>query len=230
MIAKREQLFRPAQYAEHNLLTSILNGTYLPGETLPSERELAKQMGVTRPTLRETLQRLASEGWITIRQGKLTVMNDYWKEGGLGLLSTMAKYGEFLPVGFITNLLEVRVVLFPAMGRLAAHNAPGVLLDHLKGVEKLADKAEAFAGYDWGLQVLMARNSNNPVFPLIVNDFASIFSTMAIRYFSRQEARDVSRAYYVELSGAIHQGGEDVERVVRDVMEKSLALWKEFKK
>jgi GntR family negative regulator for fad regulon and positive regulator of fabA len=224
------RLFRPAQYAEHNLLTSILNGTYLPGETLPSERELAKQMGVTRPTLRETLKRLASEGWMTIRQGKATVMNDYWREGGLGLLSTMSKYGEFLPVGFITNLLEIRVILFPAMGRLAAQNAPGALLDFLKGVEQLADKAEAFAEYDWGLQVLMARNSNNPVFPLIVNDFASIFSTMAIRYFSRQKARDVSRAYYLELLVAIPQGGEDVERAVKDVMEKSLALWKEFKK
>jgi GntR family negative regulator for fad regulon and positive regulator of fabA len=187
------RLFRPAQYAEHNLLTSILNGTYLPGETLPSERELAKQMGVTRPTLRETLKRLASEGWMTIRQGKATVMNDYWREGGLGLLSTMSKYGEFLPVGFITNLLEIRVILFPAMGRLAAQNAPGALLDFL-------------------------------------NDFASIFSTMAIRYFSRQKARDVSRAYYLELLVAIPQGGEDVERAVKDVMEKSLALWKEFKK
>jgi GntR family negative regulator for fad regulon and positive regulator of fabA len=224
------RLFRPAQYAEHNLLTSILNGTYLPGETLPSERELAKQMGVTRPTLRETLKRLASEGWMTIRQGKATVMNDYWREGGLGLLSSMSKYGEFLPVGFITNLLEIRVILFPAMGRLAAQNAPGALLDYLKGVEQLADKAEAFAEYDWGLQVLMARKSNNPVFPLIVNDFASIFSTMAIRYFSRQKARDVSRAYYLELLVAIPQDGEDVERAVRDVMEKSLALWKEFKK
>ena len=211
------------------MLTSILNGTYPPGETLPSERELAKQMGVTRPTLRETLKGLASEGWVTIRQGKPTVMNDYWKEGGLGLLSTLSVYGEFLPEGFITNLLEIRVILFPAMGRLAARNAPEVLSDYLKGLEHLAEKAEVFAEYDWGLQVLMARNSDNPVFPLILNDFALIFGNMALPYFSRQKARDVSRAYYQDLSEAINQGGEDVERVVRQVMEKSLEIWKGFK-
>jgi len=230
MIAKLDRPLRPAQYAEHKLLTSILDGTYPPGTPLLSERELAKQIGVTRPTLRETLKRIAGEGWITIRHGKLTIMNDYWKEGGLGLLSTMARYGEFLPKGFITNLLEVRVILFPEIARLAAKNAPKVLLDYLKGVEDLAEKAEVFADYDWGLQVLMAKNSNNPVFPLIVNDFASIFSTMALRYFSRQKARDVSRAYYLELSAAIRRAGKNVERVVRSVMQKSLALWKEFKK
>jgi GntR family negative regulator for fad regulon and positive regulator of fabA len=229
MSAKLERLFRPAQYAEHKLLTSILNGTYPPGETLPSERDLAKQMGVTRPTLRETLKRLASEGWVTIRQGKPTVMKDYWKEGGLGLLSTLAGYGEFLPEGFITSLLEIRVILFPAMGSLAAQNAPEMLSDYLKRIVQLTEKAEVFAEYDWGLQELMARNSNNPVFPLILNDFASVFGTMALPYFSRQEARDVSRAYYQDLSEAINQGGEDVERVVRQVMEKSLALWKGFK-
>ena len=37
---------------------------------LPSERDLADKIGVTRTTLREVLQRLARDGWLTIQHGK----------------------------------------------------------------------------------------------------------------------------------------------------------------
>jgi hypothetical protein len=62
----------------------------------------------------------------------------------------------------------------------------------------------------------------------MLNDFAYIFKIMALRYFKRQEARDVSRAYYLELLRAIDQGGEEVERAVRFMMETSIELWKEL--
>ena len=48
-------------YVEQALLTAILDGTYPPGTALPNERELAAQLQVTRPTLREALQRLARD-------------------------------------------------------------------------------------------------------------------------------------------------------------------------
>ncbi|MBC2744842.1 MAG: GntR family transcriptional regulator, partial [Desulfosarcina sp.] len=83
---------RPAQLVEHCVITGILDGTYPPGTPLPSERQLAETIGVARPPLRETLHRLATEGWLTIAHGKPTQVNDYWEKGGMGLLSTMAKY------------------------------------------------------------------------------------------------------------------------------------------
>ena len=73
----QEQLLRPTQYVEKILVTAFLDGTYPTGASLPNERSLAEQIGVTRPTLRETLQRLATEGWIKIRHGKSTVVRNY---------------------------------------------------------------------------------------------------------------------------------------------------------
>ena len=55
---------RPRAHAESVLLAAILDGTFPPGTTLPGERTLAAQLGVTRPTLREALQRLARDGWL----------------------------------------------------------------------------------------------------------------------------------------------------------------------
>ena len=180
---KINQPLRPTQHVERFLVTSILDGTYPIGAALPNERLLSSQLGVTRPTLRETLQRLENEGWVTIQHGKATVVNDYWQKGGLSLLSTLAKYGDYLPNGFITHLLAVRVT----------------------------------------------RHSNNPIFPLILNDFGSIFRSMALRYFSQQKARKTSCKFYRHLSRVIQNGGDDVEDTVKDAMEESISIWKQTK-
>ena len=52
---------RPVEHAEDHLITAILDGTFPPGSTLPGERELSAQLGVTRPTLREVLRRLEGD-------------------------------------------------------------------------------------------------------------------------------------------------------------------------
>ena len=47
----------------------ILEGSLKPGDRLPPERELAVELGVSRPSLREAIQKLASKGMLQSRQG-----------------------------------------------------------------------------------------------------------------------------------------------------------------
>ena len=47
----------------------IVDGTYGAGERLPAERELARQLDVSRPSLREAIQKLEAKGLVTRRQG-----------------------------------------------------------------------------------------------------------------------------------------------------------------
>jgi GntR family negative regulator for fad regulon and positive regulator of fabA len=223
------QPLRPKQHVEHFLVTSILKADYPIGASLPNERLLSEKLGVTRPTLRETLQRLEKEGWVQIRHGKPTRINDYWQKGGLSLLGTLAKYGDYLPNGFITHLLAVRATLLPPVAGMAAENQPDTIADHLAKAENLPDDAEPFAVYDWKLQMLMARNSQNPIFPLILNDFGPVFKSMALRYFSQSKARKTSLKYYRRLSGEIRKGSEVVEKIVKDAMEESIEIWQEVK-
>jgi len=220
---------RPALHVEQQVVTSILDGTYPQGAALPNERTLAEEIGVTRQTLRETLQRLAREGWITIHHGKPTVINDYWEKGGMGLLSTMSRYIEYLPNGFVMYLLEIRSNLLPVIARLSADRAPEVILKYLSGAGKLEDKADAFSMYDWDLQLLMASHAKNPVYRLILNDFSSMFELLGRKYFSLKKARKISRDYYLALHDTIDRGGKDVEGVVLSTMEKSIEIWKTLK-
>ena len=51
------------------LETMIADGSLQPGERLPAERTLSERMGVSRPSLREALKKLASKGLLMSRQG-----------------------------------------------------------------------------------------------------------------------------------------------------------------
>ncbi len=222
---------RPAAYAEQALLTAILDGDYAPGSTLPNERDLAAQLGVTRPTLREVLQRLDRDGWITIRHGKSTCVNDFWKEGGLNVLSALVRYSRKLPPDFIPNLLQVRLSLAPVFTRAAVVHSAASVAAYLADYTKLEDTPEAYATFDWNLQYTLTVASGNPINTLILNGFAGFYEQMARLYFHLPKARASSRAFYRALLAAAKKGNAaQAERVMRAVMQQSIELWKQARR
>jgi GntR family transcriptional regulator, negative regulator for fad regulon and positive regulator of fabA len=216
---------RPAQHSERIIIESILNGTYPPGSVLPPERKLAEILNVTRPTVRETLQRLSSEGWVTIRHGKSTEVNNFWEKGGMRLLGTMVKYGGYLPAEFIVSLMEFRAILIPPIAKLAVEREPDIIIRFLSNYKQLDNQMQTFVAYDWRLQEIMATHSGNPIFLMMLNDFASIFKTLASLYFSLEIARESSLSYYEQLLHAISQDRPSVERVVEAAMRKSIEIF-----
>ncbi|MGL4855350.1 GntR family transcriptional regulator, partial [Plesiomonas sp.] len=65
---------------EQQLERLILEGTLSPGQKLPPERELAVQFDVSRPSLREAIQRLEAKGLLLRRQGGGTfVQQQLWQ-------------------------------------------------------------------------------------------------------------------------------------------------------
>jgi DNA-binding FadR family transcriptional regulator len=51
------------------IAASITDGRYTPGQRLPSERELADELGVSRPTIRDAMIALEFQGLVEARQG-----------------------------------------------------------------------------------------------------------------------------------------------------------------
>src|SRR4030066_556518 len=197
---------RPVVYAEKSLILAILNKDYPPGSILPAERELASKLGVTRPTLRETLQRLERDGWLKIQQGKSTRVNDYWKEGGLNVLNALVQYSENLPTDFISNLLHVRLALAPAYTRQAVENSPSQVSECLRDFMSLNDCPEDYANFDWRLHHILTIASGNPIFTLILNGFAGFYEQMAYIYFANLPSRQSSQAFYSALFAAAQNG------------------------
>jgi len=222
----KNRLLRPAQHTEQELISAILNGTYPPGSPLPSERKLSESLGVTRQTVREALQRMAAERWITIRHGKATQVNNFWETGGLGLLGTLAMHGESLSPGLIRCLLEFRRNLLPDVAALAAMHSPRTISEHLSKISLLpAANAQAFTRFDWDLQALFVKKSNNPIYRLILNDFEYIFLTIGTAYFSFKAARAASLDYYEKLAKALRHGPDQVREVVYNALDTSVRIW-----
>jgi len=218
---------RPAEIAEHRLLDAILSGHFAVNTYLPGERDLAAQIGVTRPTLREALQRLARDGWLDIQHGKPTRVRDYWQEGNMGVLSVLAQMPAQQTPGFVAHLLEIRVLLAPTYTRQAMEQASGEIAALLSGYPDITDSPSAFARADWELHHLLTLRAANPIFRLLLNSFQSLYQVMGERYFASAENRDRSRAYYAGLLACAKDGAFiEADRLTHEVMAESLTLWK----
>ncbi|CAH1595267.1 pyruvate dehydrogenase complex transcriptional repressor PdhR [Vibrio rotiferianus] len=80
---------------EQELERLIVEGTLSPGQQLPPERELAKQFDVSRPSVREAIQRLEAKRLLTRRQGGGTfVSENIWKSFSDPLLNLLSTHSE----------------------------------------------------------------------------------------------------------------------------------------
>jgi DNA-binding FadR family transcriptional regulator len=106
--------FRPLQRYEQiaeRLAADIRSGLLAPGERLPSERELARSLEVSRASVREALASLALQGVVETRHGAGTFV--------VGPPPSSGSQHDASP----SAVLEARTALEPAVARLAAARA-----------------------------------------------------------------------------------------------------------
>jgi GntR family transcriptional regulator len=121
--------------AQEYLVSLIENGTYQPGEQLPSEADLAAQLGISRPTLREALLNLDQEGVVIRRHGVGTFVSPgfrYRLDSGLERLESILELAGRQGLETQVDGLEVREE--EADAELAAEMkvAPGTLLTAIR--------------------------------------------------------------------------------------------------
>src|SRR6188474_2199105 len=119
----------------------IHRGDLRPGDRLPPERDLAKQLGVSRPTLRAGISSLAAVGVLQPRRGAGTFVVE--AEGPPSLdssaLRLMASLQRFSPA----EMFEARRSLEMAIAALAAERATGEEMAQMS-----EEIAEMFASLD----------------------------------------------------------------------------------
>src|SRR5438552_15798764 len=75
------------------LLSDIVSGVHSAGSRLPAERELSRQLGASRPTLREALRRLGEWNLVEPRRGSGVVVRPY-RDWSIEVLAAYLKYGK----------------------------------------------------------------------------------------------------------------------------------------
>jgi GntR family transcriptional regulator, negative regulator for fad regulon and positive regulator of fabA len=220
----------PAGFAEEYIVESIWSKRFPPGTILPAERELSELIGVTRTTLREVLQRLARDGWLTIQHGKPTKVNDYWETCGLNILETLARLDQNGIPELVDNVLAARTNLSAVFIRGAIRSNPEQAAEIIQRYVDTPDDGKAFAKHDYQLNHDLALASGNRVFVLMMNGFRGMYARIGGYYFSNQKSRTLAQDYYkklLELAQAKEY--EKVQKVIRDYGIASGVIWQEIR-
>ena len=199
----------PADFADDYIVDSIWNNRFPPGSILPAERELSELIGVTRTTLREVLQRLARDGWLTIQHGKPTKVNDYWETCGLNILSTLAKLDTDRVGDLIDQLLAARTNFSAIYVRGAIKNNPEKVIELVEQSRQVSNDPQDFADFDYHINHELASASTNSIYVLVLNGFKGFWSKIASYYFSHEPARLLAREYYDNLEKYAKAGKHD---------------------
>jgi GntR family transcriptional repressor for pyruvate dehydrogenase complex len=191
-----------AQVADQ-IVAAIRSGSVLPGAKLPSERELATSLQVSRATLREALAALELAGLIQSRQGHGTVV--------------VATPGQIINWGVEvspTEVFEARLVLEPQLARLAAEKRFPEDLEALRAaVAAVEDEYARTGAYQSDLDVhrAVARAARNPVLELALED--ALRHTASPRWvqlrtaaLAPQQTRETHVEEVRQVAGHIEQG------------------------
>jgi GntR family transcriptional repressor for pyruvate dehydrogenase complex len=201
------------------VLDEVVDGEIGVGEPLPSERRLAEVLGVSRPAVREALQRMAQTGLVQVRHGGATTVRDFRRYAGLDLLPRLlVRRGELDPA-IARSILEARLAVGPAVAALAAERGGPALaatltdiVDALAATEDdIERQVHALAFWD---QVVDAADSL--VFRLMFNSMRAAYEP-ALEALAPLMADEVGQvdAYRV-LTAAIGAGDPETARAAAD--------------
>ena len=143
----------------------ISSGRLKPGDKLPAQDELARQLGVSRNTLREAIYKLTVMGLVSSRQGVGTVINITNPAGYISSLSDHL----LLQSATVREFIEARIFVEKTTVRLAAIRAAerdmtglGVMIDRQREAYQGGD-LEEFTRLDAEFHLALARACSNNV-------------------------------------------------------------------
>lgn len=166
---------RKTNDATDTLRDRILRGELPVGTMLPPERELAESLGVSRLTLRAALASLSTEGLIEKVHGAGNRVLDYRENGGIELLSHLARIamdGGDAPTPWLAQLLEFRrLVAVELLGLVAARATKSELNALRQQLTTLHQHGgdESFMAEDLKFARIMVRAAHNLTLELLYN-------------------------------------------------------------
>lgn len=193
----------------------ILSGELKIGERLPSERELASRLNISRPVLHEALVDLNAKGLVRIVPRRGVFINDYRREGSLALLSSLLHFhnGQLDPL-FQQSLIDMRLTLECETARLAALNRTPEQIEEFHTLlrqEEAIDRCDAsrLTELDFSFHLLIAIASGNVLYPLVINSFRGVYTSLTsafFRHYCGTPVVDEVLDYHCKLSEAIEVG------------------------
>lgn len=186
----------------------ILSGDLAPGDLLPPEREICKQLGVSRSVVREALGRLASVGLIRSQHGSGTRVEVPSSKSVTEGFERLLKLGAYS----LEQLAMVRMPLETAMTRLAAISRTEEHLQRMVDCQRiLADPQaglESHVRADLEFHAALADGSGNPIFEMVLAPIQELLIESRRRTLGRDGA-DVALEHHERILAAVRDHDPD---------------------
>jgi GntR family transcriptional repressor for pyruvate dehydrogenase complex len=203
-----------AEEVVSRLREMIQDGELSPGDRLPPERDLAKLLGVSRPTLRAGIRSLTTVGILQSKQGAGTFVAEAQESptldtSALRLLSALH--------GFTSDeMFEARLALEMSIAALAAERANSEqmaqLAEEVTGMYASLDKPEQYLVHDMQFHQTIAAASGNRILTALMNMVATILFDYRSKTVKRATDLKASAQQHHNIYRAIREHDQEAAR------------------
>ncbi len=187
----------------------IRQADLMPGDRLPSEAQLSKELNVSRTVVREAMRSLEAMRIVDLASGKRATVAHI----DHGAMSLMIEHGVHTEQINIQQIYDVRRTIETRVATLAAirrgDDEAARLVEIARSMRRLMADPPEMMEADLAFHVALARASRNPVFELIVGAFQGITRhTWPMGWKSRTtlEVRETMVANHEEIARAVLAG------------------------
>lgn len=215
------------------LVTAIALGLYVPGQRLPSERDLAPMLGVSRTTAREALGQMTETGYLEVRRGR---NGGYFVLADWGPSSADMVHRQLVPNwDKFEALFDARTLIEPLIASTASVRRTDAdceaLTEALQAYRDAADR-EASRQADERLHRAVAMAAHNPVLLGLSSQMRTKLSLNLGAEPYTEQARRTAMKQHRQLAQAVIDGQAEVaariagrhfkvsERLIRDLVSR----------
>lgn len=192
------------------LVTGVALGLYVPGQQLPTERELAEMLGVSRTSVREALKQLTENGYLEVRRGRnggYFVLSDWGPTSAAHVRRQLvANWAEF------EHVFDARTKIEPLIASTAAaRRTPADLVQIRQALNDYitATDHDASRRADSNLHLSIAQATHNPIFVALSVDLRTRISLNLGAEPYTDAVRKTAIRQHQELVEAVEDGRSD---------------------
>jgi GntR family transcriptional repressor for pyruvate dehydrogenase complex len=177
---------RLSEQVADQLREMVFSHQLRPGDRLPSERELAEHLGISRAIVREAVKLLEQQGLLSVEVGRGTFVTQVEPEDFIHALKLLMT--QSTDESAFDHVYEIRCMIEIESARRAAERATdadiSALERHLEAMIASVDDLAGFADADTAWHQALAAATHNPLFLTLLLPI-----TQLLRQIQRQASR-----------------------------------------
>jgi len=222
-----------SQRIERKIEEAIRQKKLIPGNKLPSEKELCAQFAVSRTALREALRRLSARGLIDIKKGSGIYITELKIEDAINSLHLF--YDLRFNSDLILKIIEVRRLFEPEIARLAARNRTEEdikkLIKNQSDLKKCnPDNTQLEVDLINKFHMNLSKSTGNPIVIISLEPVYSLLPRMRnLIYGNIEDEKEYTLKYQDELIGALKSKDSTLAYEVSvALLDRNMEIYKKY--